>query len=193
MVENECVKYKQKKKRVMDLLKAKLTNEMFHSILDAIETPYWSLKIFLICFCLLANTLASYTTLTLILSYLEYSVTTTSRIISDSSVEFPKVTICNTNPFQTKYAFDLLTKINKQFNSNTSLFDSFLLKNLNFKEKRERYSTFKTFAMSLISNFLNEEKKKIGHRLEDILLSCRFNFKGMLFYWILSYLNYNLF
>ena len=189
MEENESVKNKHKKKRVMDILKAKLTNEMFHSILDAIETPYWSLKIFLICFCLLANALASYTTLTLILSYLEYSVTTTSRLISDSSVEFPKVTICNTNPFQTKYAFDLLTKINKQFNANTSLFDGFLLKNINYKEKRERFGTFKTFAMSLISNFLNEEKQKIGHRLEDILLSCRFNFKGMLFCLILSYLN----
>jgi hypothetical protein len=162
----------------MNLLKENLTNEMFHSVLSAIDTSHNGLKIFIFFFCLLASAFASYTTLTLILSYLDYGVTTTSRLISDSSVEFPKVTICNINPFQTKYAFDLLNTFSKQANMSFNILDKNQFKSFNYKAKRELFNGFKAFSMGMVSNFPNEKKQRIGHRLDDILLSCRYNYKG---------------
>ena len=171
------------KKTVMNLLRKNLTSEMFHSIMNAIETPHASLKTFTFIFCLLANAFASYTTLTLILSYLNYGVTTTSRLILDTSVEFPKVTVCNINPFQTKYAYEVLNKLSKQANISVNLFDRNQLKTLDFKSKRDLFNGFKAFSIGLISSFSDMDKKRIGHKLEDILLSCRFNHKGL--FWLL--------
>ena len=170
-----------KKRTLMNLLKENLTNELFHSILTAIETSHFGLKIFIFFFCLLATAFASYTTLTLILSYLDYGVTTTSRLISDSSVEFPKVTICNVNPFQTKYALDLLNTFTKQANVSFSILDKNQFRGLNYKAKRELFTGFKAFSMGMASSLPNEKKQRIGHRLDDILLSCRYNYKGKFF------------
>lgn len=82
-------------------LKENLSSEMFRSILNLFYSPHLVLKIFLLGFLLLANSLASYTTVTLIQSYFEYNVNTLTRTIKENPVEFPKITVCNRNIFTT--------------------------------------------------------------------------------------------
>jgi len=81
------------------LLKEHLTNEMFATILHAYHTPHIVLKIFIVLFLLVAMGLSSYTTVNLILSFLDYEVTTLSREFYETPVTFPKVSICNINTF----------------------------------------------------------------------------------------------
>ena len=81
----------------MDLLKEHMTNEMNAAIFITIETPHLILKIFLIVFIIVAYGLAAYTTIQLILTYLQYEVSTMSRTV----YETPTESFCNLNPFTT--------------------------------------------------------------------------------------------
>ena len=164
-------------KSLMHLLKQNLTNEMFHSILCGLETPHLIKKIFLLTFVLLANCLASYTTVTLVISYLEYNVITTSRVIYDPPVLFPKIKICNTNMFTTRYAFDFLSRLIKREKFPINFLDESQLKNVSFAKKREIFNKFKFIATELLTSMPDAEKKRMSHRWEDTLLACRFNYK----------------
>ena len=79
-----------------------------HFLLNVVYSAQLTLKIILSFFVLIGFCLASYTTINLILTYLEFNVITTIRIIEENPVIFPKVTICNKNFFTTKYAYDFL-------------------------------------------------------------------------------------
>ena len=85
------------------LLKDKLSCEMFHFHLNVFYSPHFILKIILLSFILLAYCLASYMTITLILNFLEYNVITTFRTVNETPTVFPKVTICNRNIFTTAF------------------------------------------------------------------------------------------
>lgn len=76
------------------------------------------------------------------MEYYSYGVSSMSRTFYETPTLFPKVTICNTNPLTTEYAY------NKSRLIGIYLVDEF---------------------------FVNDEKKKLGHDLKDILLDCEFN------------------
>ena len=110
---------------LIKVLENTLSGEMYHAILTLFITPHFSLKLFLLLFLVVSLGLASYTTITLILTYLEYGVTTTVRIIYETPTAFPEITICNVNQFSTRYAFELLQNISQQNQIN-------VLNNFNF-------------------------------------------------------------
>ena len=98
------------------ILKENLTCELYAFILKGIYSPYFILKIIFTIFVLVGLGLGSYTTLNLIISYLDYNVITTVRTISETPVVFPKVTFCNKNFLTTKSAHNfLLNSINIKF------------------------------------------------------------------------------
>jgi hypothetical protein len=131
-----------KSEKVKNLLKEILYNSLAQAIINLILTPHAVLKIFLIA-CVLASTgLASYLVIEAIMNFLDYGVTTTSRIIFQNPTLFPKVTFCNVNWFTTEYAYNLT---------------------------QEGHEDGKAYRLS------NNEKKKLGHSLEDILIRCKFN------------------
>jgi len=88
-------------KPLIAMLKKHLTNEMNSAIFMSIETPHFVLKLFLIAFLLIAYSLAAYTTIKLILTYLQYDIVTKSRTVYETPFVFPKITFCNLNPFTT--------------------------------------------------------------------------------------------
>ena len=116
------------------MLKENLSCEIFHFILNVFYSPHIILKIILAFFILLACSLASYTTITLVLTYMEYNVVTMTRTINETPSVFPKVTICNKNPLTTKYAYEFLSKEN--------LFDS---SQINEALNKDRNSAIKIF------------------------------------------------
>ena len=129
------------------------------------ETPHCMLKAILVSFLIVAHFLAAYTTIDLVLTYLDYGVTTTTRTMNEVPVEFPKITICNQNMFTTKYAFDFLVKHFKQENFSDkytlNLQSNFLMNIMNGQ----------------INSMTNMDKQRLGHSLSDSMLSCKFNFE----------------
>ena len=159
------------------LLKEHLTNEMFATILHAYHTPHIVLKIFLVLFLLIAVGLFSYTTVNLILSFLDYEVTTLSREFYETPVTFPKVSICNINQFTTKYSFDLFQQLNVAQNYTLNIYDENLVKDLSRYRKIQMANTEKFILNGLALNFTDSEKKMLTHDLKDVLLDCQFNYE----------------
>ena len=44
------------------------------------------------------------------LSYLQYNTVTNIEIVTEIPAEFPVITICNLNQYQTNYSFDIVQK-----------------------------------------------------------------------------------
>ena len=80
-----------------------------------------------------------------------------------------KVSVCNYNPFATQYAVDFLDSFSSQIDQ----------KNLTAHEKTEQiYNSYYQASSKMVKkNFSNENRKKLGHSLEDILFKCKFNNK----------------
>jgi hypothetical protein len=159
-------------------LKEILYNSLAQAIIRLVtpEQSYLTLRIFLFLFILSSNALASYYIAGSVMSFLNYEVITTSRTIYEMPTIFPKITICNRNRFQTKYAFDFLHKINMNFNSNVNVFNYNEMKNVDFKVVNELLDNLKYRADGMIrNNFSNVEIQQLGHSLEDILMNCKFD------------------
>jgi hypothetical protein len=153
---------------LMHLLKEHLTNEMNSAIFISIETPHLILKSFLIIFIIVAYGLAAYTTIELILTYLQYDVTTSSRTIYETPSTFPKVTFCNLSPFTTRSGFE---------NYVNQVYTDSQLKNLSYNLKFFSALTARVYAFERVLNSSDLAKKSISHRLEDVLIGCKFNYQ----------------
>jgi hypothetical protein len=160
---------KKKHESLMDLLKEHLTNEMNAAIFISIETSHIILKTFLVIFLLVAYGLAAYTTIELILTYLQYDVTTTSRTIYETPSVFPKVTFCNLSPFTTRSGLEYYVN---------QLFSDSQLTNLSYNSKFLNAMASKVFAFDRALNSNDSVKKSISHSLEDVLIGCKFNYQS---------------
>ena len=167
------IKSRNKKNKIEDLTKEVLYNSLAQAIIKLIHTPYIALKVFLFIFVLSALGVCSFLVIQSILNFFSYQVFTSSRIVFETPAYYPKVTICNNNPFTTEHAFDFLKKVNQ------SVFDEYYNADIYTTAKQtqnlyklvNRYSLIQMNSKSLTLT----EKKKFGHALDDILLSCSFN------------------
>jgi len=152
------------------ILKENLSCEMFQFILNIFYSPHLAIKFFFSLFTLTGFGLASYMIINLILIYTEFNVITTIRTLNENPVAFPKVTICNINPFTTQYAYEFL--LGSNFINITQLVEA-------SNENRNKANIFLTlFRASLLGKMFglsDEQKKNFGHNLTDSLLSCIFN------------------
>jgi hypothetical protein len=163
----------EKKKKIKDLFVQHLTGEMYSAILNFILMPHIILKVFLVVFLLVSFGLASYTVITLVLSYFEYGVTTTVRTLYETPAPFPKITICNVNQFTTPYGYELLKTVSQLKNIN-------VLENTKGERRNDtvfKISSFYNNMFGVISSMADVDKKKLSHSLDDVLLSCQFNYK----------------
>ena len=69
------------KNKLKYLIKETLYNSFAQAIIKIIETPYYTLKMFLFIFVLASSGLCSYLIIELILNYFSYGVSTTSRTL----------------------------------------------------------------------------------------------------------------
>ena len=93
------------------LIKETLSNEFAEGCVKFFETPHLSIKTLLGVFLIVCVCLSAYLTIQSFVSYFAYDVTTTSRIIFETPTTFPKVTLCNVNPFITEFAYEYLWNI----------------------------------------------------------------------------------
>jgi hypothetical protein len=163
----------QAKTKVKEVLK----NEFAQSVIKLFETPFIPIKILLASFVIVTSILSAFLTLQSIMSYFDYEVITNIRTLYETSVVFPKITICNSSPFTTEASVDFLKKINKFNYPNIDIFDRFQMRKLTSKEKHNIYKNISLIALAEISsrNFDNNRRLNLTHSLDDILHSCVFN------------------
>jgi hypothetical protein len=111
-----------------------------------------------------------------IMSYLEFNVITTSRSITETVSNFPKVTFCNKNIFQTAYALEFLSKVNQHLNPEWSIFNEEDIKDKQFYEIYNLALHINRIAIDLVNslNFTDKQRKLLAHEPRDFVVDCQF-------------------
>jgi hypothetical protein len=156
------------KSKLRELFKDHLTNEMFAAVQEVYYSPHIAIKLFLSTFLLASYALASYTTLKLVMSYFEYGITNSVRTFYEVPCEFPKVSICNVNPFSSKYGYEFLRNIT---NGTFEIFPE----NMSSYQKMKQFIVTQIKANGYTNNMTDLFKKSLGHDLMDSMLLCSFN------------------
>jgi hypothetical protein len=179
---------------IAEQIKSDIRNEMVRAFLNICRSENMCIQAFSLIFVIMANAFAAFFIISTILTYFQFEVTTNTRIIFETPAPFPKVTICNNNQFQTEYAIQFLKEINQQVSPNINIFDLNQTLNMTYKEKHILFKKIIKIATARMNDDLNdEEKKKLGHKFDDILVSCHFNFMNCSsadFSWTFDYNNY---
>ena len=106
-----------------------------HGIPNAIRNTHLPMKIMWSISFILSTALCSCLIIQSIMQYLEFDVITKVRIVSETEAEFPRIAICNINPFQTQYA-------------------------MSFYEKKRDMNLFEFYKMSILLS--NEDRKRLS-------------------------------
>ena len=179
---------------IAEQIKSDIRNEMVRACLNICRSENLCIQAFSLAFVIIANAFAAFFIISTILAYFQFEVTTNTRTIFETPAPFPRVTICNNNQFQTEYAIHFLKEINQQVSPNIDIFDSNQTLNMTYKEKHILYRKIIKIATARMNDDLNdEEKKKLGHQFDDILVNCHFNFMNCSsadFSWTFDYNNY---
>jgi hypothetical protein len=113
-------------------------------------------------------------------SYFSYGVSTTSRTLYETPALFPKVTICNANPFTTEYAAMFVKQVNQELYLNIDVFNKNEMNQLNITYKYTLIRDIFFSAINKMNSLPDMEKKKLSHPLEDLMQNCRFNAQACL-------------
>ena len=166
---------------IKQTLKEVLYNSLAQAILKIFQTPHILLKVFLVVFVIVANGLCAYLILQAVLNFLSFEVITTTRTIFETPSLFPKVTICNVNPFATEYALGVLKEVNNEIlpDIGVNIFDPSQWDTLSMDDKFTVFNAMQNAAVQRMNSvyFSVEDRKKLGHSIEDILFDCAFNFQ----------------
>jgi hypothetical protein len=120
--------------------------------------------------CLLICTCSCFYFLTkCMLDFLSNEVKTNIEVIKEKSLEFPAITICNLNPFNTNNP-----EINRELHQ--VLKDNYDYENV---KKGNEPNNFMSIASRNLKNWItiqnDEVKKNYGIRLEEMLINCIYN------------------
>ena len=164
---------------IIQLVKDILYNSLAQAIIKILQTPHASLKLVLFVCVALSSSLASYLIIKSVLSYFAYDVNTMTRIIFETPSPFPKITICNSNPFTTEFALEFLKEINREISPSISIFDQNQLKALHYNVKASLTNQIYTRAEYKMNaeTFSDSNRTKLSLPLDDLLIACSFNNK----------------
>ncbi len=168
------------KKRIKCLIKETLYNPFSQAIIKLIETPYLSIKAFLLICVVISSGLCTFLIVELILSFLSYGVSTKTRTLYETSAKFPKITICNVNPFTNEYALEFLKQINQEFYPYIDIFDDEQMSQLDFESKYRLIGNFNYLAVNKMNSLNETAKRRLSHSLEDMMPTCSFNMQQCL-------------
>ena len=149
---------------------------MVQACLNVYRAEALILKLFSLLFVIVATSIAAFMIIGTFMQYFKFEVSTNTRTIFETPAPFPKITICSNNQFQTEYAIQFLKSINKEVAPNVSIFETTEIQNRTYEEKRQLIKKILDISIARMNTDLtNEQRKKLGHNLSDLLVSCRFN------------------
>jgi len=111
-------------------------------------------------------------------SYFSYGVSDTSRTLYETPALFPKVTICNANPFTTRYALEFLRTVNQEYEQSVDIFNEDQMSKLNLSRRVYLNDLIYKQAIGEMNRLNNTEKRKLSHTLDDMMPSCTFNIRN---------------
>jgi hypothetical protein len=169
-----------KKHKIKSVIKNVLYNSFAQALYKLFTTNHFILKAFLLTFVLASSCLASYMVISEITNYFNYGVVTTTRTLNEIPSKFPQITFCNYNMFTTEYALEFLRNMSesmKKSENAVNIFDKNEIVNVSHKDMVPKVSALYKRAISHVNSdsFSDENRKKLGHRLKDILHNCKFN------------------
>ena len=158
---------------IQDMMKDVLYNSLAQACMKIYQTKNLTIKLFLYTSILFLNCLASFLVIQSVRDYFDYQVITTTRTIYETPTLFPKVTICNLNMLQNEYGWEFISRINSSWNF---LKYPSIMKNLSYTEKYTLKTKFYALAQYMIlqEHFTDENLKRFGHSLKDLLIKCYF-------------------
>ena len=163
---------------VKSIIEANLSNELAQAFMKLVDTPLLIIKALLGLFLTASIALSAFLTVQSFISFFAYDVTTTSRIIVETPAKFPKVTICNLNPFTSRFSQAFLRNVSETYAIKPDIFEPSQMERLNYSAKVELYQ--RLYKLALIEmNMPQFEKRQayLSRDLSEILLSCKFNKK----------------
>jgi hypothetical protein len=119
-----------------------------------------------------------------ITQYLEYDVVSKIRVLKEKSSPFPTVTICDSNPFSTKEAENIIDNFKID---NDEYYTSLNLSKM--ETSLTRMENLKNLVFKQVYNLSEAQKRNLGFSLDQIQ-SCYFNeieCSNEDFYWFFSY------
>ena len=122
----------------------------------------------------------------IVISYFQYNVVSSISVINERPSLFPVVTICNSNPFTTKEAENLIRNLSiDNFEKN--------LENVGYYEFLSYRNDLNELTKQYVNapNYEEENKKSLGFNLSQIINSCYFNQEKCNwtneFHWVFNY------
>ena len=104
-----------------------------------------------------------------LLDFLQFDVVSKIRVFNEQNLVFPVVTNCDTNPFTTKKAENLIVGIEKEN------YFSISFAGMSIMESFAKCTYYLFSGMHTAFNLADEQKKELGLSLENILQLCYFN------------------
>ena len=169
------LKFKLTKMQIKNLVKQTLSNSFAQAIIALIDTQNKILKIFLFLCVILSSGLASYLVIELIITYLTYPVLTSTRTLFETPTLFPKITICNQNPFITQYAFEFVRNRSLIISPKLNIFDSNQTSSLSYISKVETFKKINAASLQIMNSLTDENRLKLAHSIDDLMAFCSFN------------------
>ena len=133
-----------------------------------------------------------------VLNYFEFEVVSKIRVYNEETLVYPVVTICDANPFTTKYAEDLL--------EDSVIQDETLMAIMKYEEKNPirkklflyflKMQSFQASGMYKAFHLNDTDKQKLGISFDSVLQSCYFNGNMCTisdFRWVFNYMLGNCF
>jgi len=122
-----------------------------------------------------------------IVDYAEFDVVSKIRVISQQSITFPTVTICDANPFASKEADELIREILSEENFTIStLYTTYNNLKINKQTERLELNTISDMAMLRVAYLSDSQKKSLGFSLNQIKV-CEFDSGECELNWLFSY------
>ena len=142
---------------------------VIHGLGKIFKSESWLIRIlWTVCF-LSAVGACSYALFSIISKFLKHDVTTKIEMVTEQKTIFPTISICNVNPLVTEEAQQLVLSKYKQNGNFSFENDPEFIENIKWANKLALLHAFDD------TNYTDENKKKLGFRLEDILLDCIYN------------------
>jgi hypothetical protein len=113
---------------------------------------------------ILSFSACSYVVITTIIDYFKYDVITKIRVYKELESEFPTVIFCNKDPIVKEEGRKIILNYLKENNSTD--FDD--------DDTGFYYQNLITF---LYTNLTDENKKKLGYSIKEMVISCQFNYE----------------
>ena len=152
-------------KNLKSIIIQAISDSTAHGLPNIIKSEKLFLKIFWIIIFILSSSYAINFILDSVNAYLSYESVTKIEVTKDLPSQFPAVSICNINPFTTKFAKEYTRNISIGF---TDKNDSLIINRL-YK---------KTFLQSnIMSSQLNDEQRRsFSLKINESLIDCVFSF-----------------